>query len=133
MPETPKRETIEVVLKNWRAEVETAQVYRDLAERERDEKRKAILIRMAEAEERHARRWAQKLHDMGQPTPTLADTFWTRLQRRFTRSLGTDIAIRRMEAAEEKHEKEFSSQRERALAQEKDVQEFLRTSALEDK
>ena len=133
MAETPKKEAIEVVLKNWRAEVETARVYRDLAERERDEKRKAILIRMAEAEERHAHRWEQKLCDMGQPIPTLADTLWTRLQRRFTRSLGTDIAIRRMEAAEEKHEREFSAQREGALADEHDVQEFLRTSALEEK
>ena len=133
MAETPKKEAIEVVLKNWRAEVETARVYRDLAERESDEKRKAILIRMAEAEERHAQRWEQKLCDMGQPIPTLADTFWTRLQRRFTRSLGTDIAIRRMEAAEEKHEREFSAQRDRTLAGEQDVQEFLRTSALEEK
>src|SRR6516164_128164 len=133
MAETQKQETIEVVRKNWRAEVETARVYRDLAEREGDEKRKAILIRMAEAEERHAQRWEQKLRDMGQPTPTLPDTFWTRLQRRFTRSLGTDIAIRRMEAAEEKHEREFSAQRDRALAGEQDVQEFLRTSALEEK
>jgi predicted membrane protein (TIGR00267 family) len=133
MAETPKKETIEVVLKNWRAEVETAQVYRDLAERESDEKRKGILIRMAEAEERHARRWEQKLRDMGEPVPTFTDNIWTRFKRRFTRSLGTDIAIRRMEAAEEKHEREFSAQRDRALASEQDVQEFLRTSALEEK
>src|SRR5437773_3795657 len=133
MAETPKKETIEVVLKNWRAEVETAQVYRDLAARESDEKRKGILMRMAEAEERHARRWEQKLRDMGEPVPTLTDNIWTRFKRRFTRSLGTDIAIRRMEAAEEKHEREFSAQRDRALAAEQDVQEFLRTSALEEK
>ncbi|MEY2485840.1 MAG: vacuolar iron transporter family protein [Verrucomicrobiota bacterium] len=126
-------ETVEVIQRNWRAEVETARVYRDLAEREKDEKRKGILLRMAEAEERHAARWEQKLHDMGEPIPVLADTLWSRFKRRFTRSLGTDIAIRRMEAAEEKHEKEFSSQRERALSQEHDVQEFLRTSALEEK
>jgi len=126
-------ETIEVVKRNWRAEVETAQVYRDLAARETDEKRKAILLRMAEAEERHAQRWEQKLRDMGQPPPQLSDNVWTRFKRRFTRSLGTDIAIRRMEAAEEKHEREFSSQRERALAHEPDVQDFLRESALEEK
>ena len=94
--ETPKRETVEVVQRNWRAEVETARVYRDLAERERDEKRKAILLRMAEAEERHAARWKEKLRDMGEPIPHLTDTTWTRFKRRFTRSLGTDIAIRRM-------------------------------------
>src|SRR5207248_4337746 len=128
-----RQQTIEVVERNWRAEVETAQVYRDLAERERDEKRKGILIRMAEAEERHAARWEQKLRDMGEPVPDLADTTWTRFKRRFTRSLGTDIAIRRMEAAEEKHEREFSEQRDRALANETDVREFLRTSALEEK
>src|SRR2546423_3597752 len=133
MAETPKKETVEVVLKNWRAEVETAQVYRDLGARESDEKRKGILIRMAEAEERHARRWGQKLRDMGEPVPTLTDNIWTRFKRRFTRSLGTDIAIRRMEAAEEKHEREFSAQRDRALAGEQDVHEFLRTSALEEK
>jgi len=129
----PKRETVEVVQNNWRAEVETAQVYRDLAERERDEKRKAILLRMAEAEERHAARWKEKLRDVGEPIPHLTDTTWTRFKRRFTRSLGTDIAIRRMEAAEEKHEREFSEQRDRALANEADVREFLRTSALEEK
>jgi hypothetical protein len=133
MAETPKKETVEVVLKNWRAEVETAQVYRDLAARESDEKRKGILIRMAEAEERHARRWEQKLRDMGEPVPVLTENIWTRFKRRFTRSLGTDIAIRRMEAAEEKHEREFSAQRDRALAGEQDVREFLRTSALEEK
>ena len=54
------QQTIEVVKRNWRAEVETAQTYRDLARREQDEKRKGILLRMAEAEERHAQRetWA---------------------------------------------------------------------------
>jgi VIT1/CCC1 family predicted Fe2+/Mn2+ transporter/rubrerythrin len=128
-----RSETVEVVKRNWRAEVESARVYRDLAERETDEKRKGILERMAEAEERHARRWEQKLRDMGEATPELPDTAWTRFKRRFARSLGTDVAIRRMEAAEEKYEREFSAQRERALANEPDVQEFLRTSALEEK
>ena len=128
-----KAETVEVIRRNFLAEVETARVYRDLAGREPDEKRKGILIRMAEAEERHAIRWEQKLQDMGEPIPELADNAWARFKRRFNQSLGTDIAIRRMEAAEEKHEKEFSAQRERALANEQDVQEFLRTSALEEK
>jgi vacuolar iron transporter family protein len=126
-------ETVEVIKRNWHAEVETAQIYRDLAERESDHKRKDILQRMAEAEERHAGRWEQKLRDMGEPVPQLEDTVWTRLKRRFTGALGTEIAIRRMEAAEEKHEREFNAQRERALAKEEDVHEFLRTSALEEK
>jgi vacuolar iron transporter family protein len=128
-----RHETIEVVRRNWRAEVETAQVYRELAERERDEKRKAILLRMAEAEERHAQRWEKKLVDLGEPVPTLPDTIGRRLKRWLNRALGTEIAIRRMEAAEEKHEAQFRDQRDRALAGEHDVKDFLRESAVEEK
>jgi len=128
-----RHETIDVVRRNWRAEVETAQAYRDLAAREVDEKRKGILLRMAEAEERHAQRWERKLADLGQATPVLADTIGSRLKRWLNRALGTEIAIRRMEAAEQKHEAQFRDQRDRALAGEDDVKDFLRESALEEK
>ena len=74
-------ETIEVVRRNWRAEVETAQVYRELAEREQDEKRKGILLRMAEAEERHAQRWEKKLRDLGAEPPVLENTLRRRRNR----------------------------------------------------
>lgn len=128
-----RQETIEVVKRNWRAEVETAQVYRELAARETDEKRQGILNRMAEAEERHAQRWAKKMTDLGEPIPTIPDSLGRRLQRWLNRALGTEIAIRRMEAAEEKHEAAFRDQRERVLAGEHDVIDFLRESALEEK
>ncbi len=128
-----REETINVVKRNWRAEVETAQAYRDLAGREKDEKRKGILIRMAEAEERHAQRWEKKLRDLGENRPALEDTLARRLNRWRNAIAGADIAIRRMEAAEEKHEAEFRDQRDRALAGEEDVRDFLRESALEEK
>ncbi len=128
-----RQETIEVVKRNWRAEVETAQTYRDLAEREPDEKRKGILLRMAEAEERHAQRWEKKLNDLGVAPPILKDTFGRRLNRWWNKVAGANIAIRRMEAAEEKHEAEFRDQADRALAGEQDVQDFLRQTALEEK
>ena len=128
-----RQETIEVVTRNWRAEVETALVYRDLAGREPDEKRKGILLRMAEAEERHAQRWEEKLRDLGAEPPVLKDTLQRRLNRWWNKIAGTEIAIRRMEAAEEKHEAEFRDQRDRALAGEEDVRDFLRDSAIEEK
>jgi predicted membrane protein (TIGR00267 family) len=126
-------ETIEVVKRNWRAEIETAQTYRDLAKREQDEKRKGILLRMAEAEERHAQRWEKKLRDLGVEPPVPEDTIRRRLNRWWNKIAGANIAIRRMEAAEERHEAEFREQADRALAGEQDVQEFLRQSALEEK
>jgi len=128
-----RQETIEVVRRNWRAEVDSAQVYRDLAEREPDEKRKGILLRMAEAEERHAQRWEEKLKDLGAEPPVLHNTIGRRLNRWWNKMAGTDIAIRRMEAAEEKHEAEFRDQRDKALAGEEDVREFLRKTAVEEK
>ncbi|MGH8102442.1 MAG: VIT1/CCC1 transporter family protein, partial [Chthoniobacterales bacterium] len=126
-------ETIEVVKRNWQAEVETAQTYRDLAEREPDEKRKGILLRMAEAEERHAARWEVKLKEFGIERPELKNTIRRRLNRWWNKIAGANIAIRRMEAAEEKHEAEFREQADRVLSGEKDVHDFLRQTALEEK
>src|SRR5882724_3253215 len=119
-------QTIEVVKRNWRAEVETAQTYRDLAERERDERRKGVLLRMAEAEERHALRWERKLRDLGAEPPVLKNTIGRQLSRWWNKIAGADIAIHRMEATEKRQEAEFHEQAERALAGEQDVQEFLR-------
>ena len=128
-----RRQTIEVVKRNWQAEVETAQTYRDLAGRESDEKRRGVLLRMAEAEERHAQRWEKKLREIGEESPVLKDTIGRRLSRWWNKIAGAEIAIRRMEATEERQEAEFHDQAERAFAGEQDVQEFLRKSALEEK
>jgi rubrerythrin len=62
---------VEALQANWRAERETALVYRDLAANEADEKRRGILLRMAEAEERHALRWENKLRELGAKPPEL--------------------------------------------------------------
>src|SRR5258705_9063875 len=127
------QQTIDAARRNWQAEVETAQTYRDLAERERDEKRKGILLRMAEAEERHAQRWEAKLKELGAEVPVYRDTLGRRLSRWWNKIAGAEIAIRRMEATEERQEAEFRDQAERAFAGEQDVQEFLRQSAIEEK
>src|SRR5881394_3201921 len=127
------QQTIDVAKRNWQAEVETAQTYRDLAERERDEKRKGILLRMAEAEERHAQRWEAELKELGAEPPVYNDTLARRLNRWWNRMAGAEIAIRRMEATEEKQEAEFHDQAERTFAGEQEVQEFLRKSAIEEK
>src|SRR5258708_13782188 len=118
--------TNHAAMRNWQAEVETAQTYRDLAEREPDEKRKGILLRMAEAEERHAQRWEAKLKELGAETPVYEDTIARRLNRWWNKIAGAEIAIRRMEATEERQEAEFRDQADRALAGEQDSHEFPR-------
>src|SRR5215216_6630803 len=127
------RQTIDVAKRNWQAEVETAETYRDLAEREPDQKRKGILLRMAEAEDRHAQRWENELRELGAEPPVYEHTIARRLNRWWNKIAGADVAIRRMEATEERQEAEFQDQAQRAFAGETDVQDFLRHSALEEK
>lgn len=131
MPNDPK--SIEALQQNWRAEVETSRLYRDLAERETEQKRKGILLRMAEAEERHATRWAEKLTKLGLEPPVLKDSLGQRFNRWWNRIAGLNVAIRRMEAAEDRHEARYRAQSERALADDPDAQKFLREAALEEK
>jgi len=50
------------VQKMWRREVEAAQTYKLLAERESDPKRRDILLRLAEQEDKHAARWSERIH-----------------------------------------------------------------------
>ena len=45
----------------WRQEVEAAATYRELGEREPDPRRRDILRRLAESEERHAARWSERI------------------------------------------------------------------------
>jgi vacuolar iron transporter family protein len=55
----------------WRREVEAALTYRHLAERERDERRRDLLPRLAEQEDKHATRWAERITlGAGQPPDT---------------------------------------------------------------
>lgn len=49
------------VEKMWRREVEAATTYRHLASREDDPKRKDILNRLADQEDNHAARWAERI------------------------------------------------------------------------
>jgi predicted membrane protein (TIGR00267 family) len=49
------------VEKMWRREVEAAATYKHLAEREPDQKRKDILMRLADQEDKHAARWSERI------------------------------------------------------------------------
>ena len=50
------------VEKMWKREVEAAHTYKLLAEREADPKRRDILLRLAEQEDKHAARWSERIH-----------------------------------------------------------------------
>ena len=56
-----KDDNLATVEKMWRREVEAAHTYKLLAERERDHRRRDLLLRMADQEDKHARRWAERI------------------------------------------------------------------------
>src|SRR5207249_1925719 len=126
-------EAIRAIEQNWRAEKEAARVYRELSEAEHDERKKAILLRMAEAEERHALRWEKKLAELGAPAPALKESLGTRLSHWFNRQAGTQIAIRRQEAAEDRDKARYEAQQTRALGHDADARQILKEVAREEK
>ena len=87
-PDADNAKAIATLQANWRAEQETALVYRDLATNESDEKRRDILLRMAEAEERHALRWENKLRELGAAPPVLKNDFRRRFNLCWNRAAG---------------------------------------------
>jgi VIT1/CCC1 family predicted Fe2+/Mn2+ transporter/rubrerythrin len=55
------RINLATVQKMWRREVEAATTYRHLANREKDNRRREILLRLADQEDRHATRWSERI------------------------------------------------------------------------
>ena len=66
------------VQKMWRREVEAAAIYRHLANRERDHRRQAILMRLADQEDRHAARWSERIAAATGRTPDPDDCTFCR-------------------------------------------------------
>src|SRR5260221_9262191 len=115
-PPVTNAEVVRALQQNWRAEKDSAHLYRELAGSERDTKRKEILLRLAEAEERHAARWEKRLTEVGEGPPTITGNLKGRISRWINMHVGSDVAIRRLEAAEERDKARYETQQERALS-----------------
>src|ERR1700741_2339358 len=93
------------VEKMWRREVEAATTYRHLAERERDSKRKDILNKLAEQEENHAARWAERISVATGRAPDRKEVehglSW------FQRISDPNVVLHRLEQEENKAEAEY--------------------------
>lgn len=99
---------------NWQAEMQGAATYRELAAMEHDKRREALLIKLAEAEERHASRWADRIKELGgqDPAGRGLNVGATRQITLTAQVSDLDTALRRAEAVEEAHVKEYRAQAE---------------------
>src|SRR5947207_12741586 len=93
------------VEKMWRREVEAATTYRHLANRERDDKRKDILLRLAEQEDKHAERWAERINLATGSRPDKRDI--ERGLSWFQRISDPTVVLHRLEQGENKAEAEY--------------------------
>ena len=93
------------VEKMWRREVEAAATYKHLAERERDPKRRDILLRLAGQEDKHAARWSERIAaSTGRvPDPGQVERGLTWFQR----ISDPNVVLHRLEQEENKAEAEY--------------------------
>jgi VIT1/CCC1 family predicted Fe2+/Mn2+ transporter/rubrerythrin len=89
----------------WRREVEAAHTYRLLAERESNPRRREILTRLADQEDRHAARWAERIRLATGSTPDRAAV--ERGLSWFQRISDPNVVLRRLEQEETRAEAEY--------------------------
>ncbi len=85
----------------WKREIAGAKTYRELARRAHSTEQRDILDRLADAEERHAERWATRLKELGSAPPEFRESFVERAQRWVLVQTGTETALRNIEATED--------------------------------
>ena len=89
----------------WRREVEAAHTYKLLAGREPDPKRRHLLMRMAEQEDKHARRWAERIKLATGRTPDATEV--ERGLSWFQRLGDPAVVLHRLEQEETRAEGEY--------------------------
>ena len=107
---TERRSLLAALERNWHTEMEGAATYRELAEMERDERRAAVLRKLAEAEERHADRWAGRIRELGGQVPRHAEHLPAGDVLATAQGEGLDAALRRLEAVEDEHIEAYQAQ-----------------------
>lgn len=104
-----KQQFIEGLRQAYCDEVRSAHNYHELAGREHDEGKRAILNRMAEAEERHAARWAARLQELGAAPGDCTESFIGRIRRWVLLRSDTEVAAKMLEAGESQADKLYDT------------------------
>ncbi|MEO7019691.1 MAG: VIT1/CCC1 transporter family protein [Ktedonobacteraceae bacterium] len=110
LQEATKHDLIAALNQNWQREIEGMRTYQDLAAREKDQARHNVLLKLAEAEERHAQKWMLKLAELGAPAPQEKRTLSTKLKSWTRRQVGTEAALRHMEGEEDRDIARYEAQ-----------------------
>jgi vacuolar iron transporter family protein len=117
----PEPEEIARLLRNWRAEKESAALYAALARLDKDSHQRGVYEELAGAEARHAAFWEERLRVAGQPAPAFRLSVRTALLIQLARHLGIGFVVPSVIAREMRDHDDYSGQddaRAAGLAQE---------------
>lgn len=98
----------------WIREIAGERTYRELARRAPSADKRDILNRLADAEQRHAERWAARLKELGSAPPEFNESLVDRIRRWVLVQSGTENALRNIEATEESDSAAYASLAESA-------------------
>jgi VIT1/CCC1 family predicted Fe2+/Mn2+ transporter len=101
--------------KNLQDEIDSAALYRGLAEAERSPELREVFLRLAAMEEEHARFWEQKLRELGVPVPQLRPGWRTRVLIALARHLGAALVLPTVTAREWADQAQYDAQPEAAV------------------
>jgi len=87
---------------SWRKEKAGAETYRALASREPEEKQRLILLKLAEAEDLHAKKWEARLKELGAAAPKRIESSFEKIRRWLLVRSGTANAVQRLEEQEDR-------------------------------
>jgi VIT1/CCC1 family predicted Fe2+/Mn2+ transporter/rubrerythrin len=110
----PDPEHLKRYRENFLNEQDGIALYRALATAEKDARRAAIFEKLAQAEERHARRWAKLLQVAGEGVPDYRPTMRVRLLGGLARILGTQKVLPIVSGLEARDQTAYLSQPEAA-------------------
>jgi VIT1/CCC1 family predicted Fe2+/Mn2+ transporter/rubrerythrin len=123
----------------WRDEMRSAKNYHALAGKETSAEKRAILVRMAEAEERHAERWAERLRQLGAGPGEYRESVIDRIRRSVLLKSDSVVAAKMLEAGESQADKLYDvlmasaeTERDRATLIEAQRDERSHTRMLEE-
>jgi VIT1/CCC1 family predicted Fe2+/Mn2+ transporter len=111
-PAQPTNADLERYRNNYLSEMDGAALYRALARREENETRRRVLQRLAEAEDRHAGRWADLLRSSGAPLPPHRASGRTRILAFLARAFGPRRILPVVIGLEAKDEEHYRTQPE---------------------
>ncbi len=101
--------------KNLQDEIDSAALYRGLAEAERSPELREVFLRLAAMEEEHARFWEQQLRELGVPVPQLRPGWRTRVLLALARHLGAALVLPTVTAREWADQAKYDAQPEAAV------------------